>query len=696
VNAGGTTEELAVMNSTAEVFRVLRLKPLIGRVWTAGDESRGDVHVAVISFDFWQRRFGGEPAVLGRTLRVDDGVYRIVGVLPAGADLPAAAGWSSDVWIPRVPDRAGTPNGVSRNIFAIGRIRDGVSLEQLTAEVQSAVAPLAAAKAYAYADWRPDVTRWHDALVVDVRGWMLLALGAVALVVLIGCVNAANVMLIRSAERARELAVRASLGASRRQIAMSLVAESLMLSMAATVCGLLFAVWGVGAAKAALPAGILRVEAIGLNTRVFAASILAALVTGLLFGTIPAWQASRVSVVTLLKDGGTNVTSGRRAWRSVLLVSEVACISVLLVVSTLFVASFIRVMRVDLGVDRTNLLAVAPSAPFNGTVDEVQIRLKQIPAVVDVAVVTSSSLPIVGAAFSGGYADSKLRRTDGDTGLAPVEVRLYRVTPNYFVVTGMPFRRGSTWTAAAAESTPVVLDELAARGLFGDRDPVGLHVRGDDLKSVFTVVGVVRFVRASGPEREALPSAYLPILPNATRRYASLFVRTSRPPDGLVSTVEAALGPLAPSGGARYVYLVDEAVRRMTATRRFNATLMSAFALFAMLIGGAGIYAVMASVVAQRTREIGVRIALGATTRNIHRDVMAQAGRHLALGLAVGLPAAWWISRGFGALFFQVRPTDLSIYIIVAVILAGIGLIAAVVPARRAARVDPIVSLRAT
>jgi hypothetical protein len=274
---------------------------------------------------------------------------------------------------------------------------------------------------------------------------------------------------------------------------------------------------------------------------------------------------------------------------------------------------------------------------------------------------------------------------------------MYRVTPNYFAVAGMTFRRGSTWsTAPAAESASVVLDELAARALFGERDPVGLQVRGDDLKGTFTIVGVVPYVRAGGPEREALPSAYLAILPNAARRSAGLFVRTSRPADGLVSTVEAALGPLAPSGGARYVYAVDEAVQRITAIRRFNATLMSAFALFAMLIGGAGIYAVMASVVAQRTREIGVRIALGATTRHIHRDVMAQAGRHLALGLAVGLPIAWWISRGFGALLFQVRPTDLAIYIIVAVILAAIGLIAAAVPARRAARVDPIVSLRAT
>jgi ABC-type antimicrobial peptide transport system permease subunit len=211
-----------------------------------------------------------------------------------------------------------------------------------------------------------------------------------------------------------------------------------------------------------------------------------------------------------------------------------------------------------------------------------------------------------------------------------------------------------------------------------------------------TVTGVVPYVFASGPEGAERPSVYLAIIPNATRRFAGVFVRTSTPPDGFVPVVEAALKPLAPSSRLPYVHLVDEAVRRMTAARRFNATLMLSFALFAMLIGGAGIYAVMAAVVAQRTREIGVRIALGATGADIRHGVLAQAGRHLLLGLAIGLPAAWWISRGFGALFFQVRPTDPSIYIIVAVILAAIGLVAAVVPARRASRVDPIVSLRAT
>jgi putative ABC transport system permease protein len=699
VTSGDATEELTAMHSTAELFRVLRLEPLMGRVWTTEDERQGDLHVALISFAFWQRRFGGDPGVLGRGLRIEDAPYRVVGVLPASAGRSETIGWTNDVWIPQVPPREGTPNGVSRSIFAIGRIRDGVSLAQLTAEVQSVVVPLAAAKPYAYTDWRPEVRRWREALAGTARGWMLLVLAAVALVLLIACVNAANVMLIRSAERSRELAVRASLGASRRQLAMGLLAESVLLSIAASICALIFAGWGIGAARTALPGDIFRAATISLNGRVFAASILAALVTGVLFGMVPAWQASRLSITTLLKDAGTTATAGRRRWHSTLLIVEVACVAVLLVASTLFVASFIRVMRVDLGVDRSNLLALTPHTEFSGTVADVESRLRQIPGVADVAVVTRSSLPLAGWAFGGAFSNTRILPVDGVAGQAPVNVVMYRVTPNYFAVAGMNFRRGSTWPAAPARESPaVVLDELAARALFGDRDPVGLRVRGDDPKRLgeFTVVGVVPSVRASGPERDAQPTAYLANVPSTTRRSASLFVRTSRPADELVPVVETALAPMAPLGAPPYVHTVDQAVRNMTETRRFNARLMSSFAVIAILIGAAGIYAVMASVVAQRTREIGVRIALGATAGDIRRGVLAQAAGHLLLGLTVGLLAAWWISRAFGALLFEVRPSDLSVYVIVTLTLLTVGLIAASVPARRAARVDPIVSLRST
>jgi predicted permease len=702
VTVDRVTEQMTVMRSTAELFDVLRLAPAAGRIWSREEESRRD-HVAVIAYRFWQRRWSGDPGVLGRVLQVDKDTYRIVGVLPASADAAQTIGWSHEVWLPYVPDRVVTDRS-STFASAIGRLREGATPALAQAQMTRAVGQVDAAKPAAYAGWQPEVTRWEDALVARVSGWMLLALGAVALVVLIGCVNAANVMLARSLGRARELAVRASLGASRRQLAASLLTESLLLSLAATAAALLFAAWGVGAAKTALPAGIFRADAIALNGRVLAVSILAAVATGLLFGTVPAWLASRVSIVTLLKDAGATATSARRGWRSGLLVAQIACISVLLVASALFVGSFIGAMRIDLGVDRSALLAVSPRMAFKVPVDDVQTRLRQVRGVADVAVVTYTSLPLVAPAFGGAYGDVNVQPVGG--GGAPVAVLVYRVTPNYFDVTGMRFTRGSVWsTSPAADPLPAVLDERAAQRLFGARDPLGQQLSSDfpddqnyykERKAIFTVVGVVPYVYSRGPEEDAKPAVYLPIVPRPSRVYASLFARTTTPAITLVPSVEHALAPVAGAGETSLVHAADEAFYRLTATRRFTAALMTLFALFAMAIGAAGIYGVMASIVAQRTREIGVRIALGATGGDISRGVVGQVARYLVAGLAAGLPVAWWCARGFGALFFQVGPTDVSVYLTVAVLLGLVALAAAVAPARRAARVDPVVSLRAS
>ncbi len=699
VTVEGTTEPLEVIDATSELFQVLRLKPALGRVWTTDEETRGDDHVTVISFKLWRRRFSSDPAVLGRLLQVGGGSYRIIGVLPAAAD-GQAIGWSTDVWVPGVP----SPER-SSFVGALGRLRDNATPELVDAQVRNALAPLMAAKPAAYADWQPEVTPWQDAMVGKVRGWMLLILGAVGLVVLIGCVNAANVMLARSVSRARELAIRASLGASRRQIALSLLAESLLLSTAATACALLFAVWGVRAAKAALPLTIFRADSIGLNGRVLLVSILTAVATGLVFGMVPAWLASRVSIVGLLKDAGATGTTARSGWRRGLLVAQIGCISVLLVVSTLFVASFVRVMQLDLGIEQSRLLGVLPLNAFKGTVDDVERRLRQVPGVVDVAVVTGASLPVLSRAFHGAYPTTTLRPVGPGGADALADVLVYRVTANYFDVTGMRFRRGSTWSAAPpVDQEPVVIDELAARRLFGDRDPLGLQVTTtffDDRvraerSAVFTVTGVVPYVHAKGPEGDMQPAMYLPLVQRPSRIFAGLFARTAMPAEAVVPAVEDSLATIAPQGERSYVHAMDEAMRVLTASRRFSAGLMSLFALFALLMGAAGIYGVMASIVAQRTREIGVRIALGASVGDIRRGVLGEAGRHLALGLAGGLPIAWWISRGFGTLFFQVGPTDLSIYLTVGVLLAAVALVAAIVPARRASRVDPVVSLRAS
>jgi putative ABC transport system permease protein len=706
----GVQENLNVIATTTEFFRIAGLRTLIGRAWSEDDVAQGG-NVAVIGHGFWQRRFNADPGVLGRLVAfVDDresdrgsrdarrdGPRQIVGVLTAEADAAFdELAWQTQVLVP--------PSDGLRFFSTFGkssltRLRPGVSLASAENEFTAALAPFAPPASSPESAWSVGLSAFRSAFVrvQEVRTWMLMVLGAVGLVVVIACVNAANVMLTRSAGRAHELAVRASLGASRKMLAGTLLAESLMLSAAASACALLVAAGALGSVKSLMPINVPRVSAIDLDHRVFAAAVLAAIVTGLLFGAIPAWEASRASVVGLLKDGSTTATSGRRAWRTVFLVAQVSCVAVLLVLSTLFVGSFIRVATTDLGFDRSNLIAAATVTDYSGTVDDVKARLSRIPGITGVASVTYSSPPLIANAYGGAWGGPTLRAADGE-GAASVKTELYRVSSDYFVVAAIPFRRGSTWrTPATADWRPIVIDEDVARALYGDQNPLGRIVQGTNLTGVYTVVGVVPLTLTHGPEGKTMPSVFTAMAPNAKPSWVSFLLRTAGAPGALVRAVETELATISKpnTSAGSGVRVVDDAYRRLTSTRRFTGTLMGLFAMLQMLIGAAGIYAVTSAVVAQRTREFGVRIALGATAGDIHRGVLGRAARHVLLGLAIGLPIAWVLSRGFGALFFKVQPSDASVYFLVSALILGAGLLAAAVPARRAARVDPIVSLRA-
>jgi putative ABC transport system permease protein len=681
----GVTRFLDVAYATADAFDVLRLKTEIGRLWTRDEEARGQLTGALLGYAFWRQHFNRDPKVLGKPVVIGKRSYQVIGVLAASTDSPEFGLISAPVWVPQALTRD-TP-AAARVAGIIGRLRPGMTPDSVATELQD-VARL---------DWRPGVVPLQDSYSKDVRSWMLLALGAAALVVLIACVNAANLLMARAAHRSQEVAIRSSLGASRRRVALSVLVEGLFLSAGATAIALLVAIWGVAAARSVLTTmvlGLFRAQAIDLNGRVLAAAIGAAVVTGVLAALVPAWQMSRGSVVDLLKDGGPGATRGGRRWRSAFLVAEMASVCVLVVIAWMFVGSLIKVVGVDLGVGLRHQLAVKPRLAFKGPVDQVKERIEQIPGVSGVATTTGASLPLFGRAFSGAWATTRIR--GGSDGAAPVEVLDYRVSQNFFEVAGMTFKRGSVWARDVdpAADVPVVLDEQAARQLFGDADPIGRQVMTTDRPGIHTIVGIVPHVRARGPEEDVPPSAYFPIKPSPTRMFAGLLVRTSGPPEALVPVITKALEPFAPNQPEPYVFAADEAMRRLTMTRRFNAWLMSSFGLAGLLIGAAGIFAVMASMVAQQTREIGVRVALGATPAAIERAVLATAARHVALGLAIGLPAAWWCSRGFAALLFRVTPTDISVYAGVAALLGVVGMVAAIVPARRAAQVDPIVSLR--
>jgi predicted permease len=691
VNVDNATEYGLVSRVSADYLRVLRLRPLLGRLWTREDEARHDTDTAVLGYELWQHRFNGDPQAIGRTLFIDKHRYQIIGVMPAAAGATDATRIIA-AWVPS--PEAFTDRTSARSLTALGRLRPGVSTTQLTAQITSALAPLAADQPSAYAAWHPRVEPLLEIYTANVRSWMALLAGTVGLVVLIACVNAANLMLTRAADRAHDFAIRASLGASRRWLASTLLVESLMLSCAAGAATLLLSWWGISGVKHVLPP-LFRSTSIALDGRVFVVSALSALLTGVLFGVVPAWQASRTSVVDLLKDA-TASSSTRRRWRSAFLVAEVASIGVLLIVCTLFIGSFIRVTSLDLGFDRANLLTVSTLVDYQGTVQDVEQRLAQIPGIAGVAAVRNSMPPLVGRAYGGAWDNSAMRRAgERDS----IDLDLYRVTPNYFSVADTPFRRGSTWQSDDPAIHPIVIDDKVARHLFPGQDPLGQLVVVDEMEGqTFTVVGVVAQAFPQGPEVDR-PAAYYAMPPNYKPSWVGFVLRTSVPPESIVHAVEMSLAEIAPpphTPSGQGVHVVNDAFQRLTAVRRFNAWLMSVFAAVAMLIGAAGIYAVMASVVAQQTHDIGVRVALGATTGRISRSVLAVAGRHIALGLVIGLPLGWWISRGFASLFFQVGPGSPLIYVIVAVALASVGLLAAIVPARRAARVDPIISLRAS
>lgn len=674
---GDFTDEFPQTHAFAETFQMFHISAGLGRLWTTEEEARGETDVAVLSYRFWQERFGGSPNVLGMRVVTGQRSRQVIGVLSRDSEHPEIPFFNSAIWIPLYLPRDSKTSGVT----PIGKMRPGVTPAQVASEV-GAMIP---------GGWTPAVTTYFEVFAGRVRGWMLLALGAAGLVVLLGCVNAANLMLSRSHHRAREVALRTALGASRSRLAAEMIAEGIMLSLGATAAALLFGLWGINAARAgiiSLQLGVTRAAGISLNSSVLIAALASAVVTGILFSCVPAWQASRTSIASLMKEGTPTMGGGRSRWRQVFVVGEIVTVAVLLVMSWLFVASLIRVVNVDLGVDSSHLIGLTPRGPFRMSARDVAERLRAVPGVADAAVSAGAWMPLLGTTF-GGAEHTAIVDGVGVDGAASFEATAYRVTSNFFAVAGIPFVSGSVWPAG--DVTSVVLDDEAAGRLFGGLNVIGRQIRTREPAGVYTVVGVVSRVRGMGPERVTPPGVYFTTSGNG---FGSVLVRTHGPAGQVVPALTEAMKPYAPNQKDEYIHTGDEAVRLMTLQRRFNAWMMSAFGFVGMLIGAAGIYAVTASVVSQQTGEIGVRMVLGASPGRIARDVLAEATRNLCLGLAIGLPVAWWISRGFGALLFQITPADLSVYAGVSVLLSVVGLLAALVPARRASRVDPIRSLR--
>lgn len=721
VNEDGVPRDLLALQVTAGYFDVYRAYPQLGRGFTEAHQVEGSQRVALISDGLWRRQYGADPNVIGRTLRstaeltygapfpVPAGTWTIIGVMPRGFRSPVSWPRQTDVWVPYVvPENQRTRDGDrSAPLQVTGRLADGVTVAQADADIRAITARLAEAHPGWFGDEMGAVRSLHEAMVGSVRAWMLLLLGAVGVVLLIACVNVANLMLARATARGREIQTRAALGASRWQIARGLLVESLMLWAAGTLLALLVALWGIGVLRAALPEALPRISTVALDLRVLGVTAAAVVVTGLVFGLAPALQLSRPGPAIALREGGRGFTTGRARLRSILVVSEVAMAVMLTIGTGLFLSSFVRVANVDLGLDPRNVLTMRVWPRFDSSkpgwsepatarsaaaIPEILDRVSAIPGVVSAGFI-AGDLPLTGYSARAEVVVPGREQPFG--GADRVQVR--HVTPGYARAVGTPVVRGRYLEAGDTRgSTPVVvLNEEAAARYFGDREPIGATItieRGYAPQA--TVVGVVGNVRLSGPESAVRPEAYLPA---AQGRFlgGALAVRTTGEPLALADAVRDAIWASFPEISEPEAGTLASLLGGLLAQRRFTMIIVGLFGGLALAIAGAGLYGVMAYVVTQRTREIGVRLALGALPARVMSSVVGRALVLTVAGVAVGVSAAWPLAASLERFLFEVRPHDPLVYATAAALLAACGVAAAFVPARRAARVDPVIALRA-
>ena len=701
---GAEPEELRASQVTSQYFEVLRVRAASGRTFVAADEVEGSHRVAVLSDRFWRRRFGGDPTIVGKAIPIDGAAYQVVGITPQDFQYPVGSRRPLDLWVPFVPppaDRVRIGRSSSSYLSAFARLKPGVSIETARADLDRIAADLQRE----HPEWSKDryagVRPLHAQTIGGpLRAWMLMLLGAVALLLVIACANVANLMLVRASTRAREIGVRAALGAGRRELVRALAAEGVLLCAAGTVLALAVSYWGVGILRAAMPDAIPRVGAIALDLRVFGLAALVAGVTMVLSAVVPALGASRPDLTGVLRDGGRGSTGGAagRRTRHALVIVEVALAVVLVTAAALFIQSFRNVMRVDLGFETSNVLtmSVTPRLPASqpggpqpdarAQLEALTERLGRVPGVVQAAAIAGGT-PLTMSRSSAGLS------LPGEASRGEEAVSARRVTPAYHQALGIPLKQGRLFSPEDKRDAPLVLiiNELAAREFFAGRSPVGEHVKVNG--ELRTIVGVVGNVHQNAQEIPPVAEIYLPMA-QARTTGADILLRTSSDPYAVLPAARAAALDVIRDVPLRNARSLDDALARHVAQRRLNMMLIGLFGAVAMAISAAGIYGTMAFAVAQRRREIGIRMALGATRRQVMASVMTGGAILTLAGLVVGVAGARLLAGVARAFLFDVNAGDPRALGVAVVLLAGATLAATAVPAARAAAIDPAESLR--
>ena len=700
-------EQIRYAWATDNLFSLLGTDPILGRHFTKEEEAPNGPATVILSYELWQRRFGGDPGVIGKVLQMSDRDRPIVGVLPAGFRvlMESGTGVSSNIeaWVPQ----NFWFNRNLRWLRVIGKLKPGISLEQAQADMDAIANRLQADhEEYANTGVRFHPIPLHGDLVREVQPAILTLLAAVGFVLLIACANVANLLLARARGREKEIAIRAALGAGRRRILRQVLTESLLLGLLGGVAGLVLARWGVGLLLWLKPANLPRLEDIALDGTVLGFALAASLLTGLLFGLMPAWHSSRLELNEALKEGGrSSGQSGGARLRSALVVAQVALSLVLLIGAGLMIQTFLRLQRVDPGFRPDDLLTArvtvsprkfpTPESRWR-FYQQLQERLDTLPGVRSSSAI--SNLPLAVGFFTGPYAYDAATEESWGT----LSADFLTALPNYFSTMGTRLTAGRDFDYLDSQDDrlAVIVDESLARQAWPGENPIGKRVKisvvpgqSDSPTAWAEVIGVAQHTRRYDLRREGRPQIYLPPWSRQLAN-AVLVVRSKADPAALTQAIRKETVELGAGRPVHTVRTMEEYVFDAMAGSRFALVLMGVLGGIAMVLSAVGLYGVVSYSVSQRTQEIGVRMALGARTGDILRMVLREGLGLTGVGIVVGLTAAFFLTEFVSSLLFGVEPTDPFTFVGVALVLAVVAAFSCYLPARRATRVDPIVALR--
>jgi putative ABC transport system permease protein len=691
---------------SANFLSVLGVAPILGRDFQPGEDQPGAERLVILSFSLWQRLFGGNPDAVGKSLKLSGFDYTVVGVLPKSFQF--AARGSAQLWTPLQPGEAQRSRRYMHWIRTIGRLKPGVNQDQAQAEIQTIAARIEKDHGDSHAGTAIILVPLHQEFVGAIKPLLFVLLAAVGFVLLIACANVANLLLARSSARQKEVAIRLALGATRWRLMRQLLTESVLLALVGGAAGLVIAQSGVEALIAAIPEFQLStmpyLRDLGIDRGVLGFTALLSLLTGIVFGLFPALQTSRPDLQSTLKEGGRTSSGGLRSRvRGALVVTEIALALVLLVGAGLMLQSLKRLLQVDPGFRTEDLLTFSISLPPTRYTEQPRVaafheqlltRLESAPGVEGAA--TISTLPLIGGNTTRFFVASQPRPAPG----RETEANLRDISPNYFRVMGVPLVAGRPFSESDDLNAPpvVIVNQTLARLAFSNEDPTGqrLIFTGGDPTPI-EIVGVVGDEKLNGLDAAITPVVYFPFLQDGSPGVmTNVVVRTSSHPSGLTSAIRNECLALEPALAIYGVRTIEETMDNLPATfmRRYPALLIGVFSAVALVLAAVGVYGVISYSVAQQTREIGIRIALGAARGDVLRLVMRKGMTLTVSGIAVGLGAAWALTRLMSGLLFEVSATDSMTFGIVALLLAGVALTACFLPARRATKVDPMVALR--